>query len=78
MNDLHLKLLSNYNKRVQNEAEEKIFRIPTSVQPVEDPKDSNFEKKIIQQVVEISEEKEKINEEPKKMNIDINIIINNS
>ena len=78
MNDLHLKLLSNYNKRVQNEAEEKIFRIPTSVQPPEDPKDSNFEKKIIQQVVEISEEKEKINEEPKKMNIDINIIINNS
>ena len=46
MNDLHLKLLSNYNKRVQNEAEEKIFRIPTSVQPAEDPKDSNFEKKI--------------------------------
>lgn len=78
MNDLHLKLLSNYNKRVQNEAEEKIFRIPTSVQPAEDPKDSNFEKKIIQQVVNISEEKEKINEEPKKMNIDINIIINNS
>ncbi len=44
MTDLHFKLLSNYNKKIQNEVEDKIFRIPTSVQPVEDPKDINFEK----------------------------------
>lgn len=78
MTDLHFKLLSNYNKRVQNEVEDKIFRIPTSVQPAEEQKDANVEKKIIQQVVEISEQKEKLNIQTKKMNIDINIIINNS
>jgi hypothetical protein len=38
-------LLANYNKKLKIEAEEKIFRIPTTLQP--DQKEPNFEKKVL-------------------------------
>ena len=35
MSELHLKLLENYNKKIKNEGDDKVFRIPSPFNDVE-------------------------------------------